>query len=246
MKLAVLSTALLSEVDLSTGANRPEFRKATRKMKNCLGIAELCLNRLPQNLRNTLTSNGYENMCTILGTSLGEIEVTRDFLVTLDQTGMARPILFQNSLHNSVNGFITLTLGLRGPSITVSNRYMTSENALKAAELLLGYQNPFALVICSEIVVEDFLPGYTKNYPCGTSLRDGASGIFVATEEAVKEQGLEPLAWIREVRIGGKGVFTDSDYYDSNGLEKIITSFKKPRSELQLTKPDGSVSTIFL
>jgi hypothetical protein len=246
MKLAVLTTALLSEVDLTTGANRPEFRKATRKMKNCLGVAELALSRLPPNLKNTLTSNKYENMCTILGTSLGEIEVTRDFLVTLDQTGMARPILFQNSLHNSVNGFITLTLGLRGPSITVSNRFMTSENALTTAELLMGPQNPFAMVICGEIVVEDFMPGYSKNYPGGTKLRDGASAVFLATEEAVREHGLEPKAWIQEVRIGGKGVFTDSDFYDSNGLEKIIASFEKARRELQLTKPDGSVSTIIL
>lgn len=245
MKLGILSTALLNEVDLTAGASRPELRKATQMMKNCLGVAELCISRLPQDLCARLQTNRFENMCTVLGTSLGEIEVTREFLVTLDQQAMARPILFQNSLHNAVNGFITLALGLRGPSITVSNRFMTSENAVQTAQLLMNPQTPFALLICGEIVVQDFLAGISKNYPVGTKLKAGASAAFLATEEAIQEFGLKPLAWIQEVRIGGRGVFTDSEYYDSNGLEKIICSLPSSKKELQLIKPDGSVSTVY-
>src|SRR5262245_60045611 len=140
MKLAVLSTALLKETDPNANAARPEYRKATRKMRNCHSVSDLCLNRLPAEFLSSLKKVGFENTCTILGTSLGEIEVTRDFLVTLDKEKMARPILFQNSLHNAVNGFITMNLGLRGPSITVSHRFMTSENALQSAQLLMGSQ----------------------------------------------------------------------------------------------------------
>ena len=242
MKLAVLSTALLKEVDLSVGADRPEFRKATRKMKYCLGVAELTLKRLPENLLHQLQDIEYKNMCTILGTSMGEIEVTREFLVTLDQSGMARPILFQNSLHNAVNGFITMALGLRGPSITVSHRFMTSENALESAQLLMSPSHPFGLVICSEIIVEDFMPGYSKIYPQGVKLRDGASAVFLATEDAVEKLGLEPLGWIKEITPGARGVFSDNEYYDSNGLEKIILSGLK--SQIRLCKPDGSSSTV--
>ena len=244
MKLAVLSTALLEEVEINS--TRPEFRKATRLMQNCLGVSELCLSRLQPQLNDLLRTNRFENMCTIVGTSLGEIEVTRDFLVTLSQTGMARPILFQNSLHNAVNGFITMTLGLRGPSITVSQRFVTGENAIEAAQLLLAPQAPFALVVCGEIVVEGFLPAYRKHYPSGVELVDGASAMVLATEAAVKEYSLKPAIWLEEIRLGGHGVFMDSRYYDSDGLEKIIRALRKSETglrEVQLTKPNGSMST---
>ena len=89
---------------------RPELRRATPNQIAAFEACESALAGCPVNDRLGL----------VVSTVHGELDVTKEFLGTLAKTGVARPILFQNSLHNAIAGFLTGTLKITGPTLTVS------------------------------------------------------------------------------------------------------------------------------
>jgi hypothetical protein len=219
------------------------FRKATRNMMMGYAAIEPLLAKVPQ----------LAKAAFVLGSSYGELEVTKEFLNTLDTQGLARPVLFQSSLHNATLGFLSLKLGIRGPSITVSHRYLTGENCLEAASLMIESGVELCLTAAVDTRVGDLESAVALNYATGILIDEGAAALLLTNEQGAHKLGLPTLAVIESVRYGGsrknEGPPLRGEYYDSNALEKVVDfiSSGTPGSitgELQLMKPNRTFSTI--
>ena len=239
MKIAVLSYGSSSGKDWASLTARPAFRKATRCMMFSYIAAEEALGD-----RHIL-----QDLSVVLGTSYGELEVTKEFLLTLADLGHARPMLFQNSLHNATLGFLGVQLGVTGPSVTVSKRYFTAESCLESAAILLqSGASQFCLALTAEAQVPALLEGFVPNYPKDVVLSEGAAALLLATETGVKKIGAQPLAWIEGIEFNLAGdTLPNGKYHDSDGLENLIQAIQTPDEQggaLVLVKPDRTSSRI--
>lgn len=143
-----------SEVDLENLA--PAFRKASLNMIMASVVCEKAIQQIADVPKADV---GF-----ILGTHFGELDSTLEFLRTYHETQVPRPILFQNSLHNSTLGFITIQLGLTGPSLTVTTDCETVSSAMLMAETLLE-KSRYVLVCLIDCIPEKLTPYYLKRYP---------------------------------------------------------------------------------
>ncbi|MES2855744.1 MAG: beta-ketoacyl synthase chain length factor [Bdellovibrionota bacterium] len=95
------------------------------------------VDRLSERLPWLLDKSKTMNVGLVLNSGFGELESTGDFLKAFSETGLARPLLFQNSLHNSTTGFLAIRLGLQGPVLTVNHREEGGRHAFETAETLI-------------------------------------------------------------------------------------------------------------
>ncbi len=114
------------------GDLNPALRKATRNMR----FAVECVERALQQASNWLGLD-FETIALIVGTNSGELDTSAEFLLTHAKSGLARPLLFQNSLHNSTAGFLSIHFGLRGPIFTISSGERTPGDCVELAHLLM-------------------------------------------------------------------------------------------------------------
>jgi 3-oxoacyl-(acyl-carrier-protein) synthase len=191
----------------------------------------------------------------VFGTSHGELEVTKDFLVTLSTKGLARPILFQNSLHHSTLGFISLKLGISGPGITVSNHFFSGEDAVSAAiDLIEGGHCDIAVTVAVDTIVGGLEAALGQYYPGGTIKAEGAGCLILANDAGLKRLGVTPLAAFGGITINHQiskqktksehiEVYSD---YDADGVEKIALYLQETKAlkTLSLKKPDGTLAII--
>lgn len=150
--MRVLETAKVTDSELSTIQNRPEFRRASKNMMLSWLAVSRVLDKYPDIDKSKLG--------VVLATNYGELAITQEFLQTLCLSQMARPFLFQNSLHNATLGFLGLQFGLTGPSFTISNGVESGENAKALAETL---QADCACKYVLEIMVDSVLEGFTPS-----------------------------------------------------------------------------------
>lgn len=257
MKTAIVKTAIARTQALLPLEDDPRFRNTTKNMM----LAYLALNQiigasaLPQNETGLFVATGH-----------GELEASVDFLKTLAVAGVARPILFQNSLHNSILGFLTRTFSLTGPSLTLSNRFFSGEDALDTAiGFLKNGRINYALVVGVDSIPRDLAAILPKMYPHELALGEGAAALLLANENALRMLSAKPaevfyitkLAF-QQVRYSclpyplkedGKLATTQlfdigKPFYDADAIEKIVQHLdeKQFTGELTLHKPDGSSS----
>ena len=234
----------------------PSFRKATLPMM----MAWRALEKALAVVTDSSTSEdekrlGRKDWGLVFGTSHGELEVTKDFLVTLATKGLARPILFQNSLHHSTLGFISLKLGISGPGITVSNHFFSGEDAVSAAvDLIEGGHCDIAVTIAVDTIVGGLEAALGQYYPGGTIKAEGAGCLILANSAGLKRLGVKPLAALGEITINHRTsksnaprehIEVHSDY-DADGVEKIALYLQEAKAQktLSLMKPDGTSATI--
>jgi 3-oxoacyl-(acyl-carrier-protein) synthase len=234
----------------------PSFRKATIPMMMAWQAVTKALAALPQQAGD----DGRKHWGLVFGTSHGELEVTRDFLVTLVNKGLARPILFQNSLHHSTLGFISLKLGISGPGLTVSNHFFSGEDAIASArDMISSGACDVALTVAVDALVDKLGPALGQYYPQGTLVDEGAGCLLLANDNGLQALGLtKPLAALTDISCvygnqaltSGHGNEIGSDY-DSDAVEKaarylteVFPARKAPgaASTLTLRKPDGTRS----
>ena len=252
--VAAVGTAKRNEcVDMDRD---PSFRKATLPMM----MAWQALNKALKSVTTEARSDdeiraNRKDWGLVFGTSHGELEVTKDFLVTLATKGLARPILFQNSLHHSTLGFISLKLGISGPGITVSNHFFSGEDAISAAiDLIEGGHCDVAVTVAVDTLVHGLEAALGKYYPGGQIEGEGAGCLILANAAGLKRLGAKPLAAFDRISINhqagiGKpkdGHIEVSSDYDAYGLEKIAHYLQEAKTlqTLSLKKPDGTSATI--
>jgi len=207
----------------------PAFRRATRNMKLAVRAAEPVLKEY---------AGSRERLGLVIATSHGELETTCQFLRELGESGTARPLLFQNSLHNATSGFLSTYFSITGPTFTVSNRYFSGENALELASLLIGQGSADACLV----IGVDSAPGTLekmlhKMYPEGTTLVGGAAALLVDGKE-----GSVHLQRIEYQAVGTHASLDPSPFYDANAIEQVVRWFEEGCNfgAWTLIKPDGS------
>jgi Beta-ketoacyl synthase, N-terminal domain len=87
-----------------------------------------------------LAGPDMKNLALVFGTGYGGLAATRDFLEGMATRGAeyGSPIAFQQSVHHSPAGQVSILLGLQGPSLTLSARELSGESALQAGITLLS------------------------------------------------------------------------------------------------------------
>lgn len=151
-----VDSSILKLEEIKGFQDDPNYRRAT---SNMILAHQACA----QILNNNPHIKKYD-LSFVLGTAFGEVESSLNFLKTYKEEGLARPHLFQNSLHNSTLGFVTLQLGLTGPSITVSQGAETQIASERVASTLLSLTKS-VLICVVDVVPEDLIPYYKESFP---------------------------------------------------------------------------------
>ncbi|MBJ6765879.1 beta-ketoacyl synthase chain length factor [Myxococcaceae bacterium JPH2] len=94
-----------------------------------------------------------DSLALVFGTGYGGLTATVDFLEGMATRGaeFGSPTAFHQSVHHSPAGQLSIALGLRGPSLTVSAREVSGETAVKVAlDLLATKRARHALVVAAD------------------------------------------------------------------------------------------------
>ncbi len=234
----------------------PSFRKATLPMMMAWRAVNKALDSVTAEAHSEDDKrNERKNWGLVFGTSHGELAVTKDFLVTLATKGLARPILFQNSLHHSTLGFISLKLGISGPGITVSNHFFSGEDAVSTAiDLIEGGHCDVAVTVAVDTLVAGLEAALGQYYPGGHIKEEGAGCLIIANAAGLKRINAKPLAAFDRISINHQVLISKkqddqievhSDY-DADGVEKIALYLQEATAlkTLSLKKPNGTSATI--
>ncbi len=237
----VVSTGLASDPEAVT--KEPRYRKATRGMI-------LANSSIEQTMLGFDREAVREDCGLVLGSCHGELEVTIDFLRTLSQTGVARPILFQNSLHNSTTGFLAMTWRITGPLLTVSRLHFTGEDALATGHLLVrhGLCN-FCLITAVDARVAEMVEGLNETKIRSRYTGEGAGAVLLASSTGLERVGRTPRCELIAVNCvnAPTHALTDSPgHYESNGVELFVRALADDEvlNNISLYKPDGSHSLL--
>jgi hypothetical protein len=141
MKLQVLGAGIFLNSELAAFQPPPAWRKATRNMVMATQSIERAL------AQSALQVAGDPAIGFILGSTSGELETSADFISTWSKSRLARPLLFQNSLHNATTGFASIHFKMTGPSFTMSGLEATPEQCLSMAEMLLAEKSCTACIV---------------------------------------------------------------------------------------------------
>ena len=105
-----------------------------------------------------------ESIGFIYASHFGEIESSTQYLYDLKTDQMAKPILFQNSLHNSALGFVSIDLKLKGPALTVSGGRDMNQCLVDTAEGLF-FMCDQLLICMSDSIPEKYQHIYSETFP---------------------------------------------------------------------------------
>jgi hypothetical protein len=158
--------------------------------------------------RAALGSTPTDGLALLVGTGLGGLQATVDFLEGLAARGpqFGSPTAFHESVHHAPAGQISILLGITGLSLTCSARELSGETALKAGvDLLASGRAKRALVVCSEEVVPALEAAYRA---FGSTLKpaEGAAAVLLTTEPtgvelARVELSARPVGTLRYVAM---------------------------------------------
>ncbi len=178
MSLGILGAGVIHPSDLSGFTTPPAWRKATRNMIMAVKSMEQALLQTPMLMERRRADLGL-----IVGTNSGEIETSAEFVTTLAGTGVARPLLFQNSLHNATAGFASIHFGITGPAFTLSDRERTPIEAMYLADLLLTEKSSGAVIV-TLVEVHKVMADYI-----GETVAEGACTLIFGSKEMADDLG---------------------------------------------------------
>ena len=232
--LYALRSSIAGKESLGALRSRPELRKATEMMLWAFEATRACVEGVG------LTGS---ELGIVVGSGQGELETTKEYYRVLAQENVARPFLFQNSLHHSTAGMLSLALKITGPAVTVSDSFFSGESAVDMAATLLDSRQCLA---CLVVGVDTLVPAFEKpirtRFPKDLVRGEGAAALLVAREE-----GWEGLGGKAEfvIESWSRGFETDSKnlngYYEADGIARLIEG-KNTEGALTQPKPDGTFS----
>lgn len=235
MNLAIVACGSASERDSEALRLHPEFRKATMKMRLVCGALDSALSLLPKFVMG-------EEMGLVLNSGFGELDATMEFLRTFAETGIARPLPFQNSLHNSTSGFVSIRYGIRGPVSTVNHRLFGGEQAIQAAATLIADRQCYSCVVVS---VESASPALADE----NSGVVGASALILAERNWATEKSLPVLTLLKELRCVSAPPNASGRPFESllefDAIHQIACALRKKGSltgEQRIEKPGSCTS----
>ncbi len=186
----------MTESEINLEILDPAFRKAT---SNMIAAHAVCQKTLAG-----LTEAQKKSLSFIVATHFGEVSSSLEFLTTLKESKMAKPILFQNSLHNSTLGFVSIQLGLTGPCFTLSADEKTDEAVANTAEALLPLTEN--VMICYVDMIPAFLKeNYAQSFP-SLSLHLGWARSVVICKDRNSHREIKDFSFNSIVEVCKKGV----------------------------------------
>lgn len=225
-------------------ANEREFRRSTRSILKGVVLIRRLFEKYPQ----LKTLSEKKRLGFIVSSSVGEIEVTRDFLKDYILTDTARPFLFQLSSHNSTAGFLAQYFALKGPTVTLSNSYQGAEAAIETANLFLTSKSCDAVIVLSvDQSIEEWVDLTTyKKFP-QLKACSGASLLLLGSSDQV--EGIQVKATLSELSYSepSNKTPTAGHFYDSNLGEEIAKLVEEKRSgSFEFIRPDSTSSRFLL
>ncbi|GHH96135.1 beta-ketoacyl-[acyl-carrier-protein] synthase family protein [Streptomyces capillispiralis] len=144
-----------------------------------------------------------ERVGVVLGTGLGPMRSTEDFLLPVLDGGPAHagPAVFPNTVFNAAAGQVAMAVGARGPTSTAATGHAAGASALTVAHDLLRRGRADAVLVPA---VEDLSPGVLDAYrglplfagPAGRRYTLAEAGIALVLERAsaARARGARVLA----------------------------------------------------
>lgn len=170
-KFNVLTQTQVKATDIDLDQLDATYRRASLNMVMACLACEEAIQKLPHDLDK-------DDLAVIFATHFGEVESSLSFLKTFEESKMPRPILFQNSLHNSALGFTSIHLGLKGPAMTISVDEETEGSAYLLAETLL--ENHARVLICFvDHIPLPLMNAYLKRFPFVEKFLNQATCLIV-------------------------------------------------------------------
>jgi 3-oxoacyl-(acyl-carrier-protein) synthase len=248
--VCIVSAGKAESQNLASLDESPAFRKATLNMK----LAHLALQSALAPLAS-YQEDFKKKMSLFLGTGHGEFNTTLEFLKSWAQQKFARPFVFQNSLHNSTTGFLSLHEGYQAPSCTASHHYFSGEDALDLAmQFILTGMSDIAAVIGVDSRTGDHLPLLKEAGFPHAEWGEGAGAIILASRAYCEEKNLKVLGRLKAIQTQPcldhpvyrvQPTFNLSHFYDSHAVEVLAEAvLHQGDTELHLEKPNGSRSQI--
>jgi len=178
VKIVLLGQGYFLAPELEGYALPPAWRKATRNMIMATVSMERALKSLPGWIEKA-----HEQTALVLGSNSGELETSSEFLMTLDRTKMARPLLFQNSLHNATTGFASIHFKLTGPTFSLSSGQRMPGECLEMARALL-LDGLCGACLVTLVEGHRLLAGFIDR-----QVEEGAVSLLLATESFALQAG---------------------------------------------------------
>jgi 3-oxoacyl-(acyl-carrier-protein) synthase len=226
----LLRAAVARRDSLAAFRARPELRKATEQMLWAFAAASSCLEGVEYR----------ESLGLVVGSSQGELETTKEYFRAYGREGVARPFLFQNSLHHSTAGMLSQLFGIRGAAATVSDAFFSGESALElAGSFLASGQCERCVVVGVDTLVPDLAPGVRARYPEGFVPGEGAAAVLLSSTSTGALAEIEAITFKK-----GAAALPPAGFYDADAIERLARS--SLAGELSLPKPDGSSSRLRL
>lgn len=185
--------------DLSALQCQDVYRRATRSSI----LADIAVEKALQSGRP------LGRLGLVLGTSHGELERTYDFLKEIYETDTARPLFFQNSLHQATLGFLTKRHSIVDTALSLT---CGVESGNKALETAVDILNSNWVDACLVVGVDAYFPIVDLLYPSG-KISEGAGALLLTKENGVLLSELN-------LRSNPTGLRN----YDSNAIEKLARS----------------------
>lgn len=186
MTPVIVSVGSFLAAELERMTPRPEWRKATRNMI----MGTLSIDRALADLQIDRA-----DCALVLGSMSGELETSSEFLTSWSRQKLARPILFQNSLHNATTGFASIHFGFTGPTLSVSSFENTPRESLA-----LG----MAMLESCRFSVVTLVEGHRHMAKLiDVQVTEGAVTAVLCAEETAREMSLPILRECRDFEWAG-------------------------------------------
>ncbi len=225
-----------------------KFRKATVNMK----LSYCALQKALDGINNEVEKIPSTKIALFVASGHGELESTKSFLKGVHIDSKPSPIAFQNSLHNSILGFVSNTFNFDGIGVTFSDKYFSGEDAICVAMDYISLEEcDLAIVIGVNSIVPDFKESMSMMYPKGVNLSQGAGVLVIANAHLGIKNSFNAEKRILLKNVNKKyeqkiDQVENSDYFDTNIISLILDASLREEYLINSSKPDGCSSVVEL
>ncbi len=173
----------------------------------------------------------------ILCTGDGELSQTFQFYQNLALKNYARPILFQNSLHNSTLGALSLEISGMQSGMSISNGCLSYENGI---DLALNRQTDIPIIIVGvDSYPKELIDMKSSSYDGHVRLTNGACGaLFTKIEKLEEGIIIEKIQYKFGTSNDKQGELLD--FYPSDGLLDLVGLYSSAKSSLTIQRPNNT------
>jgi hypothetical protein len=173
----------------------------------------------------------------ILCTGDGELNQTFQFYQNLALKNYARPILFQNSLHNSTLGALSLEVSGMRLGMSISNGCLSYENGI---DLALNRPTELPVIIVGvDSYPKELIDMKSKSYDGHVRLTNGACGaLFTKVDKLEDGIIIGKIQYKFETDNDNKREFVD--FYPSNGLLDLVRFHSSTKSSFAIQRPNNT------